>query len=170
MNPLNKLILFVFIIFLLNGCESQTIHNHNKMIEILSNKAKITDPENNIYANRKRLAWLQKQTYNENIASKLQHQAVIANEMLNAGYPQQSIDQYDEVLNTIDSLQLDPPKEFISSVLDLLAITNLRLGEEINCLDDHNKESCIIPIRGSGVHRNKSGTSRAIQILSLIHI
>ena len=166
MNPLNKLILFVFIIFLLNGCESQTIHNHNKMIEILSNKAKITDPENNIYANRKRLAWLQKQTYNENIASKLQHQAVIANEMLNAGYPQQSIDQYDEVLNTIDSLQLDPPKEFISSVLDLLAITNLRLGEEINCLDDHNKESCIIPIRGSGIHRNKSGSSRAIQIYS----
>ena len=166
MNPLNKLILFVFIIFLLNGCESQTIHNHNKMIEILSNKAKIADPENNIYTNRKRLAWLQKQTYNDNIASKLQHQAVIANEMLNAGYPQQSIDQYDEVLNTIDSLQLDPPKEFISSVLDLLAITNLRLGEEINCLDDHNKESCIIPIRGSGVHRNKSGSSRAIQIYS----
>ena len=97
MNPLDKLILFVFIIFYFNGCESQDVHNHNKMIEILSNKAKITDPENNIYANRKRLAWLQKQTYNENIASKLQHQAVIANEMLNAGYPQQSIDQYDGV-------------------------------------------------------------------------
>ena len=140
MNPLIKLILFVFIIFCLNGCESQEIRYHNKMIEILSKKSEIIDPEINIYANRKRLAWLQKQTYNENIASKLQHQAVIANEMLNAGYPQQSINQYDEVLNTIDSLQLDPPKEFISSVLDLLAITNLRLGEEINCLDDHNKE------------------------------
>jgi len=164
MNSLIKLTLFVFILFYLNGCESQEIRYHNKMIEILSEKSTIIDPEINIYASKRRLSWLQKQSHDINIASKLQHEAVIANEMLNAGYTQQAIDKYNNVLNIIDSLELSPPKEFTNSVLDLLAITNLRLGEEINCLDDHNKESCIIPIRGSGVHRNKSGTSKAIQI------
>ena len=129
MNPLIKLILFVFIIFCLNGCESQEIRYHNKMIEILSKKSEIIDPEINIYASKKRLAWLQKQSHDTNIASKLQHKAVIANEMLNAGYTQQAIETYNNVLNIIDSLELSPPREFTNSVLDLLAITNLRLGE-----------------------------------------
>ena len=94
MNPLIKLTLFIFIIFYLNGCESQDKSNHNKMIEILAEKSSVTNPETNIYENKKRLAWLQKQNFDNDIASKLQHQAVIANEMLNAGYPKQAIDQY----------------------------------------------------------------------------
>ena len=159
----NKYFIGLIVLFQLFGCTSQENINHNKMIEILSNKSNYTNPETNIYANKKRLAWLQKQNYDD-IASKLQHQAVIANEMLNAGYPQQAIEKYNYVLNTIDSLQLNAPDEFINSVLDLLAITNLRLGEETNCLDGHNTESCIIPIRGSGIHRDKSGANQAIEI------
>ena len=159
----NKYFIGLIVLFQLFGCTSQENINHNKMIEILANKSNYTNPETNIYANKKRLAWLQKQNYDD-IASKLQHQAVIANEMLNAGYPQQAIEKYNYVLNTIDSLQLNAPDEFINSVLDLLAITNLRLGEETNCLDGHNAESCIIPIRGSGIHRDKSGANQAIEI------
>ena len=159
----NKYFIGLIVLFQLFGCTSQENINHNKMIEILANKSNYTNPETNIYANKKRLAWLQKQNYDD-IASKLQHQAVIANEMLNAGYPQQAIEKYNYVLNTIDSLQLNAPDEFINSVLDLLAITNLRLGEETNCLDGHNSESCIIPIRGSGIHRDKSGANQAIEI------
>ena len=159
----NKYFIGLIVLFQLFGCTSQENINHNKMIEILANKSNYTNPETNIYANKRRLAWLQKQNYDD-IASKLQHQAVIANEMLNAGYPQQAIEKYNYVLNTIDSLQLNAPDEFINSVLDLLAITNLRLGEETNCLDGHNSESCIIPIRGSGIHRDKSGANQAIEI------
>ena len=160
----NKIFIIIIVLFQLLGCESKENVNHNKMIDILAKKSKNSNPETNIYANKKRLAWLQKQNFDNDIASKLQHKAVIANEMLNAGYPQQAIDQYNYVLNTIDSLQLNAPEEFINSVLDLLAITNLRLGEETNCLDGHNSESCIIPIRGSGIHRDKSGASQAIEI------
>jgi len=160
----NKIFIIIIVLFQLLGCESKENVNHNKMIDILAKKSKDSNPETNIYANKKRLAWLQKQNFDNDIASKLQHKAVIANEMLNAGYPQQAIDQYNYVLNTIDSLQLNAPEEFINSVLDLLAITNLRLGEETNCLDGHNSESCIIPIRGSGIHRDKSGASQAIEI------
>ena len=63
MNPLIKLTLFIFIIFYLNGCESQDKSNHNKMIEILAEKSGVTNPETNIYENKKRLAWLQKQNF-----------------------------------------------------------------------------------------------------------
>ena len=134
------------------------------MIRILAEKADRINPEINLYANKKRLAWLQNQRHDDNISATLQHQAVIANELLNAGYTHQAIEQYNQVLFLIDSLGITPPEEFITTIHDLLAITYLRFGEENNCLDDHNAESCIMPIRGSGVHRDKSGASAAIKI------
>ena len=146
------------------GCESRELKSHREMIRILAEKADRINPEINLYANKKRLAWLQNQRHDDNISATLQHQAVIANELLNAGYTHQAIEQYNKVLFFIDSLGITPPEEFITTVHDLLAITYLRFGEENNCLDDHNAESCIMPIRGSGIHRDKSGASAAIKI------
>ena len=46
-----------------------------------------------------------------------------------------------------------------------LAVAYLRLGEIQNCLAHRNAESCILPIRGGGVHRDQSGARTAIQYL-----
>lgn len=134
------------------------------MIRILSEKSEMVNPEINLYANKKRLAWLQNQIFDDHISAALQHQSVIANEMLNAGYTQQSIDQYNDVLYTIDSLKINPPESFMTAIQDLLAITHFRHGEETNCLDGHSAESCIMPIRGAGIHRNKNNAEIAINI------
>lgn len=152
------------------GCkkESPEMKSHREMIRILAEKAENINPETNLYANKKRLSWLQEQSHDAYIATTLQHQTVIANEMLNAGYTRQSIDKYNRVLHTIDSLDLPAPKKFITALHDLLAITYLRLGEETNCLDGHNAESCIMPVRGSGVHRDKSGANNAIRVYRLL--
>jgi len=146
------------------GCESTELKSHQEMIRILSEKSEMVNPEINLYANKKRLAWLQNQIFDDHISAALQHQSVIANEMLNAGYTQQSIDQYNEVLYTIDSLKINPPESFMTAIQDLLAITHFRHGEETNCLDGHNTESCIMPIRGAGIHRNKNNAEIAINI------
>ena len=146
------------------GCESTESKSHQEMIRILSGKSEMVNPEINLYANKKRLAWLQNQIFDDHISAALQHQSVIANEMLNAGYTQQSIDQYNDVLYTIDSLKINPPESFMTAIQDLLAITHFRHGEETNCLDGHNAESCIMPIRGAGIHRNKDNAEIAINI------
>ena len=46
-----------------------------------------------------------------------------------------------------------------------LAVAYLRLGETQNCLAHRNAESCILPIRGGGVHREQAGARTAIQYL-----
>ena len=38
----------------------------------------------------------------------------------------------------------------------------LRAGETENCVHYHTGESCILPIRGSGIHEHQSGTRQAI--------
>ena len=159
-----KPILILSILLTCWGCESTELKSHQEMIRILSEKSEMVNPEINLYANKKRLAWLQNQIVDDHISAALQHQSVIANEMLNAGYTQQSIDQYNEVLYTIDSLKINPPESFMTAIQDLLAITHFRHGEETNCLDGHNAESCIMPIRGAGIHRNKNNAEIAINI------
>ena len=159
-----KPILMLSILLTCWGCESTELKSHQEMIRILSEKSEMVNPEINLYANKKRLAWLQNQIFDDHISAALQHQSVIANEMLNAGYTQQSIDQYNDVLYTIDSLKINPPESFMTAIHDLLAITHFRHGEETNCLDGHNAESCIMPIRGAGIHRNKNNAEIAINI------
>ena len=46
----------------------------------------------------------------------------------------------------------------------LLALAYLRLGEQANCLQRTNDESCIMPIKGRGVYNVTEGVRSAIQI------
>ena len=46
-----------------------------------------------------------------------------------------------------------------------LAVAYLRLGETQNCLAHRNAESCILPIRGGGVHTEQTGARTAIKYL-----
>jgi hypothetical protein len=45
---------------------------------------------------------------------------------------------------------------------DWLALAYLRLGEQENCLAHHGAESCLMPIRGGGLHRATRGSRLAL--------
>ncbi|MGH9324497.1 MAG: FG-GAP-like repeat-containing protein [Vicinamibacteria bacterium] len=52
----------------------------------------------------------------------------------------------------------------MAHVLRLFWITAyLRIGEERNCLARHANDSCLLPIRGDGVHADRGGSQAAIQ-------
>jgi hypothetical protein len=44
-----------------------------------------------------------------------------------------------------------------------LVLAAIRLGEQVNCIDNHGPASCILPIRGSGVHSDGTGARAAMQ-------
>lgn len=46
------------------------------------------------------------------------------------------------------------------------AIAWLRLGEQENCLLNHNADSCLLPIRGGGVHQLQRGSRKAVELLT----
>jgi hypothetical protein len=49
-----------------------------------------------------------------------------------------------------------------------LGIAYLRLGERTNCISNHAAESCILPIKGVGVHRDSTGSLKAIEVFKFI--
>ena len=44
-----------------------------------------------------------------------------------------------------------------------LAIAHMRLGETQNCCLKHSADSCLLPIRGRGIHQDQAGSRKAIE-------
>src|ERR1700722_541365 len=78
--------------------------------------------------------------------------------LIKLGKEQQALGSLDTVLRFTD-------KPAVSRLVrKMMAIAWLRIGERANCLYNHTTESCVFPIRGSGIHTNKTGSSRAIEL------
>lgn len=84
--------------------------------------------------------------------------------LLQLGQEQNAIDILKRLLDKI-SLGNMEQREL---VLKDLAIAYMRLGERMNCFHDHNNESCIFPIANGGVHQDKTGSEKAIEIYKQI--
>ena len=86
----------------------------------------------------------------------------MADELLRAGKIQEAIDTVTPLLTPSQAeVSYAPPpiqtKEF-------LGLAYLRLGETENCIRDHTAESCLLPIRGGGLHMKKEGSRRALEL------
>jgi FG-GAP-like repeat/ASPIC and UnbV len=78
----------------------------------------------------------------------------------------------DDSLQAMSVLQEDAEKnaapgwaQHHNLVLLQRAIAYLRKGEEQNCHEGNNRDSCLLPIKGLGVHQNREGSTRAAEIL-----
>lgn len=90
-------------------------------------------------------------------------QARLASAFLELGNEQEAI------IILEDILAVSPRHDgFRNHVLKTLAIANMRLGERMNCINNHSGESCIFPIAGKGIHSDKTGSQRAIELFEEI--
>lgn len=46
------------------------------------------------------------------------------------------------------------------------ALCHLREAERLNCLSNHNADSCLLPLRGGGIHRTPAPSRQAIGVLT----
>ncbi len=58
------------------------------------------------------------------------------------------------------------PEGWDDHTLFELGVAYLRMGETQNCCLRHNPESCILPIRGGGLHTDKTGSRKAIELFT----
>ncbi|HLA53881.1 MAG TPA: CRTAC1 family protein [Flavitalea sp.] len=54
------------------------------------------------------------------------------------------------------------------AVMRNTAMSYLRLGERVNCINNSTGESCIMPIAGGGIHRDQIGSEKAIELYQTI--
>ncbi len=106
-------------------------------------EAKITDPMQR-FTLRMRLAW----------------------QLLSAGDPEGALRENEAIQRMMDAGHVPPENRREPDWLEFQAICWLRIGEMENCLDGHNADSCLFPIRGGGVHQRPRGARGAVKVLT----
>jgi len=85
-----------------------------------------------------------------------------ATELLKCGKTKESIKIYQDITNymIVNKIPIDPVSR--RNFYSLLGIAFMRHGEIENCLHNHNNASCLIPIKGEGIHELPYGSKNAI--------
>src|SRR5437867_3083818 len=88
-----------------------------------------------------------------------------AEELMKCGKVQESIQAFIDLRTTAEASTTPPNSESRTFLNHSLALAYLRLGEQENCQAHHNTESCLMPIRGGGVHGRARGSTEATRVL-----
>lgn len=138
-----------------------------KMASILEKLALDADPRNNSFLNRQQaeLQFAQLASATNAIqALMIRSQAALA--LLNAGETRRALDQFQQVITEVQQQgSAVSGARFLADMQQYQAIGYLRLGEQENCLTNHNPQSCIMPIESGGVHKLQEGSRKAIALL-----
>lgn len=152
------------------------------MLEILATIAELTDELHPFLGNREArqletdLARAMQDGCTPTVAWGLQYESGIAQIRLgNVKLGIQRLEAARAVMSQVDFVaaardRLVPPRPsgdiqafYENSTRFYLGIAYLRQAETENCCQRHSSESCILPIRGAGIHTDKTGSTKAVQ-------
>ncbi len=157
--------------------ESPTPSSHNRMVDELKRLAQWSQTNHPILGDgnatklRARLGLVSAAGWNdpESLNAFLGLHMELGQAELSLGNLDQSITYFSTVVSTLDQLvasgMVEPgllTQQFLE-VKYRLAVAHMRKGETQNCTLHNSPESCLLPIRGTGIHQNPAGSSRAIQ-------
>ncbi|MCC5025237.1 MAG: CRTAC1 family protein [Candidatus Synoicihabitans palmerolidicus] len=91
-----------------------------------------------------------------------------AQALLNDGRSEEALQQINLLGREIGQSGTSLGPEQIVQILDLKALCELHIGEQQNCLLNHNADSCLFPLQGGGIHQDQTGSRAAIGTLNQI--
>src|SRR2546426_2068606 len=93
--------------------------------------------------------------------SRILIEARKAVELLVAGRTAESVQGYERARRMAEANRQMFDAGFLRALREALALAYLRLGEQQNCVERHNPDSCLLPIGGRGVHTIEEGSRAA---------
>jgi hypothetical protein len=96
-------------------------------------------------------------------SQKVRFDFELARELLHDGQTEEAVSRFRELWRLVARESLTRNTPFGREVHSLLALSHLRLGEQENCVALHGEDSCLLPIRGSGIHTVQGGSRAAIE-------
>ncbi len=84
------------------------------------------------------------------------------------GNTQQAIRRLLEAHRLLPAVRSQVPNEIAEEAILQLGVAWFRLGETENCVHGRTSDSCILPIRGGGIHARQTGARKAIEYLTVL--
>jgi len=133
-----------------------------------------SNPTNNLYMNLERADMFGKELNQalaipdsaEKGAKVLDLASKHATELLLAGKSWEAIEEFSRLDAFGKTSRVNFSNQTRTSLRHYLAIAYLRLGEQENCLTNHTIDSCLMPIRGTGVHQIQRGSRKSLEFLT----
>lgn len=152
-------VLLLLLSLLIQSCDYFRNPN-DKMVEILAAKYKQFNVKENPFCPEAELVFFDSlstapaETNNRFIATFYK-----GNSLLKLGKENESVATFESIIKRIGMSNSNS-----AEVLRNMALSYMRLGERQNCIINHSTESCIMPIRNSGIHLKQLGSKKAIAI------
>jgi hypothetical protein len=101
-------------------------------------------------------------------AERLRVRGAAVVELVNSGRVQDALAALDTLES--ESRASDPSgfARYLQGARMLRVLAYLRLAEDQNCHLSANRDACLAPIRGQGIHRRRDGSTRAIALLEQV--
>ena len=161
-----RLIIIAVPATILASCMGHTSSNED-MLKLLASVEKKVHCPKNVFCPEAKLEFydsLLKVVRSENDRNGAEYN--IGNTYLELGNEQQAVTILETLLHRVSIPGHDLEEQKI--VMKALGMAYLRLGERTNCVHDHSNQSCIFPIAGKGVHANKTGSQKAIELFTVL--
>jgi hypothetical protein len=140
---------------------------HARMLEQLAAIAAATEDENPFLETRT-VRGLRQEVEQGGEATPWTVRAALGIAELRAGHEEAAIAALERAREIAAGPESGAGAEGMRQLDFQLAVAYLRLGETQNCCRRRTAESCILPIRGGGVHALPEGSRRAIERLQLL--
>jgi hypothetical protein len=136
---------------------------------MLSELAASADAEANYLLNDRRVALLESRLGEEqDPLEKLIVRSQLVVELLRSGQTRRAIEETLAIREEASRRGVPEDAPVTRSLREWLAVAYLRLGEQENCVEHHAAASCLMPIRGSGLHLYPEGSRKAIAELGAL--
>jgi hypothetical protein len=149
--------------------EMQTapVDGTKEMAELLQSIARGIEPRELSFAiNEERATWLREMmgiTPDPSRRELLRQPYSV--ELLRAGRTEMALEEFTRIEQWMRSTNPALWKKARHTLRLLQATAYLRLGEQQNCCARNTSDSCLLPIRGHGIHTRKIGSTRAMEVL-----
>lgn len=138
--------------------------SNTEMVRILAEKFKTYSVKENSFCPEAEFSYydsLYNKTFNPN--DKLMLTYLKSKALVKIGREAEAVAGYEYLLSQVG---YEDPNNI--QLVQELALAYLRLGERQNCINNHSVESCIMPIRNTGIHKLVDGSQKAIQTYKFI--
>ena len=137
------------------------------MVALLAKITREADPLRNPYRNAEQVKLLRAQeSLLTDPVQLFDLRKRLAWQLLEAGNPEEALKECDEIKRRMDDDHVLLDDKLEPEWLTFKALCWLRMGEQENCLINHNADSCLFPIRESGVHQLPRGSRGAVAVLT----
>ena len=155
---------FFLVLLALASCKDRSLPNQ-EMIDLLKVAAKFDHNHENVFSPEAMVEYCDS-ILSSSPGGDVRRDALSrkANALLQLGEEKKAIEIFQQLLGEIPPGNPDQRE----AILKDMAIAWLRLGDRVNCINNHTAESCIYPISGDGVHRDKTGAEKAIDLYKSI--